>query len=173
MAWRYSAVQNVALFASVVPLAPAVLLADTLDGYPYLLCAALGVAVAFGLRGLRVHLHRRSAAFVAGEVAPEHTPGGFLLWLAPPLWCIALGLLTNAFLDPSPPISHPSEVLRRVNTQKGADRLVLRGFRPGQPELSLREGLLVRGGLAVGQPVTITVHTGLFGWARISSVTPR
>jgi len=174
---RYSAVQNAALFASVLPLVIAWQLADTIDWYPYLLGAAVGLALAAALRGLlarwRARLHRRSAAFVAGEVAAEHAPGGFALWLAPPLWCVALGLLANAYLDGAPATEHPSEVLRQVRRSKGADYVVLRDFRSPRGELSIRAGSPGVPPLAVGEAVTLVVRPGLFGWARLVAVVPR
>lgn len=173
MASRYSVVQNVALFASVLPVIAAVLLVDTLDWYPYALCGGLGVVVALGLGSLRTRLRRGTAALVAGEVGPEHAPGGFVLWLGPPLWCVALGLFANAYLDPSPPVEHVSEVLRRVHKTKGPDRVVLRGFRAGEAELAISANRAGVGAIAEGQAVTIVVRAGLFGWTRIAAITPR
>ena len=170
---RYSVVQNVALLGSVLPVVFAALLVDTLDWSPYFLCAALGVVVALALRPLLARVRRGSAALVAGEVAPEHAPGGFVLWLAPPLWCVALGLFANAWLDPSPPTAHASEVLRRVSKSKGPDRIILRGFRPGEAELGVSANSPAVRVASVGQPVTITTRVGLFGWTRIESITPR
>lgn len=170
---RYSIVQNVALLGSVLPLVFAVLLVDTLDWSPYFLCGAVGIGVAFALRPLLARVRRGSAALVAGEVAPEHAPGGFVLWLAPPLWCVALGLFANAWLDPSPPATHASEILRRQSKSKGQDRIILRGFRPGEPELDISAGSPAVRVATVGQPVTITTRAGRFGWTRITSITPR
>lgn len=177
MAWRYSAVQNIALYVAVLPLIFAVLFADTLDWYPYFICAGVGVVLTFVLRGalgsLRGRLRRSSAAFVAGEVPAEHAPGGFVLWLAPPLWCVALGLLANAYLDRSPPAAHASEVLRRTSPSKGPGSYILRGIRLGEPELSIRANSLKVTTISEGQAVTIVVRAGLFGWARIESISPR
>jgi len=173
MGSNYSLIQNAALIGSVLPVAFAVLLVDTIDWYPYLLCGVVGVVVAVALRPLLARVRRGSAALVAGEVAPEHAPGGFVLWLAPPLWCMALGLFANAWLDPSPPSTHASEVLRRVRKSKGPDRIVLRGFRPGEAEFDISASSPAVGAATVGQPVTITIRAGLFGWTRIESITAR
>src|SRR5262245_40718240 len=117
MAWRYSSVQNIALFGSVIPVIVAWHLVDTVDFYPYFLSAAVGLlltSLAYRpIQSWRARLLRRSAAFVAGEVAPEHAPGGFAVWLLPTMWSVALALFANAYLDPSPAVEYPSEVLRR------------------------------------------------------------
>lgn len=173
MGSRYSVVQNIALLGSVLPVVFAVLLVDTLDWYPYCLCGAVGVGVAFALRPLLTRVRRGAAALVAGEVAPEHAPGGFALWLAPPLWCIALGLFANAWLDGTPPAEHASEVLRREHRSKGPDRLVLRGFRPGEAEVAISASRPGVGAASEGQPVTIVARAGRFGWTRIESILPR
>lgn len=170
---RYSIVQNIGLMASVLPLAIAVVLVDTLDWYPYFLCAGAGVVLAVSLRSLSGRVQAGTAAFVAGEVAPRHAPGGFVLWLAPPLWCISLGLFANAMLDPSPARPHASEVLRLHRPNKGASKWILRGFRPGEAELAVREAGHGVARLEVGQAVTIVARDGLFGWTRVESITPR
>ncbi len=135
MQWRYSAIQNLALYTSVLPVVAAWMLVDTLDWYPYLLSAAVGVSLALVLRravaSLRGRLLRRSAAFTASEVAAADAPGGFVLWLAPPMWGIAIGLFANAYLDPAPPHEYPSEVLRHTRPSKGPGHVILRSFRPG------------------------------------------
>lgn len=177
MQWRYSVVQNVAVFASVLPVIAAWQLVDTLDWYPYFLSAAAGVALALALRGALAVVHarllRRSAAFVAGEVGPNDAPGGLLLWLAPPLWGIALGLFANAYLDPSPASEHASEVLRRSHAAKGPGQVVLRGYRPGEAELAIHGNSRLVMRLSEGEAVTILARAGLFGWDRIEAITPR
>lgn len=173
MAWRYSAVQNIGLFASVLPVIAAWLFADTLDWTPYALCGGVGAALAFGLGSLGARVRRGSAALVAGEVAPEHAPGGFVRWLGPPLWCVALGLFANAYLDPSPPVEHVSEVLRRTHPAKGPGQFILRGFRPGEAELAISANSAAVGAIAEGMPVTIVARAGLFGWTRIETIRPR
>ncbi len=177
MQWRYSAVQNLALYTSVLPVIAAWMFVDTLDWYPYLLSAAAGVALAAALRPavarLRGRLLRRTAAFTAGEVAPEHAPGGFVTWLAPPLWGIALGLFANAYLDPSPPREHPSEVLRQTSPSKGPGHVILRSFRPGEAELAIHANSRLVMRLSVGDQVTLVVREGLFGWDRLAAIVRR
>lgn len=175
MAWRYSALQNLALYAAVLPLIAAWYLVDTLDWYPYFLGAAAGLTLAYLVRGplagWRARLRRRAADFTAGE-ASGHVPGGFLRWLAPALWGVSLGLFANAYLDPSPPTLHTSEVLRYEKSGKGPGRIVLRGFRPGEEELSLSANSRAAMFLSRGDVVTVVLREGLFGWDWLEAVRP-
>jgi len=179
MQWRYSMIQNIAMFTSVLPVLVAWMFVDTLDWYPYFLSAAGGVLLAVALSGavskLRGRLLRGSAAFTAGEVAAEHAPGGFVLWLAPPMWGIAAGLFVNAYLDPSPPREYPSEVLRRTSPSKGPGHVILRGYRPGEKELSIHADsrLILVMQLSGGAEITIIAREGLFGWDRIEAIVGR
>ncbi len=177
MQWRYSAIQNLAVFTSVLPAFVAWMLVDTLDWYPYLLSAVGGMSLALVLRravaSLRGRLLRRSAAFTAGEVAAEDAPGGFVLWLAPPMWGIAIGLFANAYLDPTPPHEYPSEVLRHTSPSKGPGRVIFRGFRPREAELSIYANSRLVMQLSDGDTVWLVAREGLFGWDRIEAIVHR
>ena len=151
------------------PLAAAVFLADTLDWYPWLVLFGAGVLAAAVLFKpmWRAHQWLRgvSRGFMrSGSLGP-------LVWLAPPLWTMALGMFANAYLDPSPPAQHASEVVR-VTTGKNRG-FYFREFRPDGGEFRLGGGNSLVQGLVQGQAVTLVARPGLFGWVRIVAITPR
>ena len=139
--------------------------------------AAAGVSLALVLRravaSLRGRLLRRSAAFTTGEVAADEAPGGFVLWLAPPMWGIAIGLFANAYLDPAPPHEYPSEVLRHTSPSKGPGRVILRSFRPSEAELSIHANSRLVMQLSDGDTVWLVARDGLFGWDRLEAIVHR
>ncbi len=152
-----------------VPLAAAFFLADTLDWYPWLVLFGAGVLVGAILFKPMWRAHQRlrevSKGFMrSGSLGP-------LVWLAPPLWTMALGMFANAYLDPSPPTEHASEVVR-VTTGKNR-AFYLREFRPGGGEFRLSGGNSLVQGLTQGQAVTLVARAGLFGWGRLVAITPR
>lgn len=168
---NYSILTYVLMLGSVAPLLLAAWMFGTVDWTPWLILLGVGVALAVAGRrvfaALSLRLHRASAAAVAGEVAPQHAPGGWFVWVAVPLWTIALGLVLNVQLDASPAEEHPSRVVK-ITGGKGP-RVHLQDFR-GEGTIALhRNNPLVRG-VSEGQAVTIVAHRGFFGWAWIAAI---
>lgn len=168
---NYSVLTYVFMVASVGPLLVAAWMWGTIDWTPWFVLLAVGAALAVVLRQVfaaaALRLHRASAAAVAGEVAPQHAPGGWFVWVAAPLWTIALGLCLNVVLDGSPAEEHPSRVVQ-VTGGKGP-RVYLQDFR-GAGTISLHANNPLVRGLGEGQAVTIVAHRGLFGWPWIAAI---
>jgi hypothetical protein len=147
-----------------VPLVIAVNACALLDWYPWLLLLALGIGLVWAGRGLleRVQgaISRRLAALAGVDAA--HAPGGWLVWVAVPVWTVSLGVLSNVALDRSPPEEHASVVLR-VTGGKGP-RVYLRDYRTDGGSFSLRRSHAVVGSLRPGQAVILEIRRGLFGW---------
>jgi hypothetical protein len=168
---NYSILTYVLLLGSVAPLLLAAWMFGTIDWTPWLILLAVGILLAFAGRrvfaALSLRLHRVSAAAVAGEVAPQHAPGGWFVWAAVPLWTVALGLFLNVQLDSSPAEEHPSHVVQ-ITGGKGP-RVHLQDFRgPGTISMHRNNPLVSR--VSEGQAVTIVAHRGFFGWAWIAAI---
>jgi hypothetical protein len=168
---NYSILTYVLLLGSVAPLLLAAWMFGTIDWTPWLILLVVGVALAFAGRrvfaALALRLHRASAAAVAGEVAPEHAPGGWFVWAAVPLWTIALGLFLNVQLDSSPAQEHPSRVVQ-ITGGKGP-RVHLQDFR-GAGTISMHRNNPLVNRVSEGQAVTIVARRGFFGWAWIEAI---
>jgi len=168
----YSGLTYALLLAAAAPVIAAANFFDTIDWTPWLLLLAVGVALAWLFRQvlstLQARLRRRAASLTAGEVPPEHAPGGWFVWVAVPTWTLGLGLALNVLLDASPLEEHASQIVA-VSNGKNA-RVTLRDFRPGGDTLSLRRNSVPIADAEAGRPVTIAAHRGFFGWAWIASI---
>ena len=152
-----------------VPLTAAVFLADTLDWYPWLVLFGAGMLAAAILFKPMWRAHQWLRAISKGFVRSGSL--GPLVWLAPPLWTMALGMFANAYLDSSPPAQHASEVVRVTSGKNSA--FYFREFRPGGGEFRLGGGNRLVQGLVPGQAVTLVARPGLFGWVRLVAITAR
>ena len=166
----YSVLTYALLLSVALPLGVAINACALLDWYPWFLLLAVGLALMAAGRGLlrraQGAVSRRIAARMGVDVA--HAPGGWLVWAAVPAWTVALGVLLNGALDRSAPEQHASVVLR-VTGGKGP-RVYLRDYRTRDGAISLRRSHALVGGLRPGQPVTLGVRRGLFGWPYLTGI---
>lgn len=169
---RHSQLTYALMMLTAAPLIVAVNFFDTIDWSPWLLLLGLGLALTWLFRQvlarLQARVRRTTAALTAGEVAPEHAPGGLFLWFAVPAWTIGLGLILNVALDGSPPEEHPSTIVQLTNG-KGA-RITFRDFRPGGDTISLLRNKAALADPTPGRPVTLVTHPGFFGWPWLAEI---
>ncbi|HJL16853.1 MAG TPA: hypothetical protein RMH99_14410 [Sandaracinaceae bacterium LLY-WYZ-13_1] len=158
------------LVSALGPAVAAVWTQPLMDRWPWavLLAVGLGLAAALrpALRRVQAWVDRLSARATEGEVAPEHAPGRWWVWVALPAWTLAIGLVLDVQLDPSVPREHASQVVR-IERGKAA-WFHLRDPRGGT--FSVRASDPMVRGLGVGDEVTLVVRDGLFGWPWLEAV---
>ncbi len=91
-----------------------------------------------------------------------------------PLGGADLLLTLNAVLDGSPPEEHATQVShRRRRTGKNSAYFVtVSSWHPGEATIEIQINSSVYSTLAVGQRVVVTTGKGLFGWERMTAITP-
>jgi hypothetical protein len=162
---RHTSLLCLLVAALLIPMIAAASWFKTLDWYPWMVLVVLGFLLDFPLERPLTWASERLNALTAD--CPERWKLGGFVWLAPPAWCLALGLCANAALDPSPAEDHPSEVISKGRKND----ISLRDFRDGG-QLQISFGLSQAPPLKEGQALTITTHAGLFGWPWIAAITP-
>ena len=134
-----------------------------LDGYPLVVSALVGIAVAAGFVRLFDSSPTLRARFSWLEPWQRATGAAWVFLLAGPFWGIALGLLANRYLDRSTPVDHPTTALSVKRSRKGADSVYLASWRPKEEQVLVS---LVRGSplsavaRETGRPLIVTTRRG-------------
>jgi hypothetical protein len=136
----------------------------TLDRYPYMICAGLGVVVVAAAWAWVLH---------RGRVGPRSMAVLCLATPLLPLLCISLGIGANAWLDRSPPVGHEARVLGYETRAKGPGVCAVESWR-GSGEEALSDPNLVRrlplSGCKPGSSLRVTTRAGAFGWEWVENV---
>ena len=165
----------VALVLTLVPAIQAYLFCGPLDTYPYVLCLSVGAGISLLIAVRRL----KAGNVVPSDSTDAHThearkAKGYLLYLGPPFWLLAVALFANQFLDGSARSDHQVHLLRFSTHQKGPSTVLVESWRTPDATQSIR---YVRGRMdaistatPLGQRLIVSVRAGALGWTWIENI---